>query len=193
MAIYFLRIDLKETQPLVTRNVMVSSESSMYLLHHIIQAAMGWLNNHLYEFTKEEVRIGDTRLLDDEMGPVIEAKKIKLKDVLKRVGESVDYEYDFGDVWKHEITLVSVSQAPQLVVLPYLISGKNACPPEDCGGISGFEDLKKIISNPKDKEFGRMRDWIGLNYDPLKFNKKTAESKLAKLNASINSYEKGFE
>jgi hypothetical protein len=42
----------------------------MYELHHIIQAVMGWTNSHLYQFNMGVQVIADTRLMDDDLGPV---------------------------------------------------------------------------------------------------------------------------
>jgi hypothetical protein len=53
--------------------------------------------------------------------------------------------YDFGDSWEHDVRLSSVEEyaegeARQIV----FVSGKRACPPEDCGGIWGYEDLLEL-------------------------------------------------
>jgi hypothetical protein len=32
------------------------------------------------------------------------------------------------------------------------LDGKNACPPEDCGGIWGYYELLKAVKNPKRRE-----------------------------------------
>jgi hypothetical protein len=37
----------------------IASESSMYLLHHVIQEVMGWKNYHLYQFTFDNLTIAD--------------------------------------------------------------------------------------------------------------------------------------
>jgi len=46
-----LRIDLMGVRPPVTRTFKeVSSDSTLFELHFIIQAVMGWTNSHLYRF-----------------------------------------------------------------------------------------------------------------------------------------------
>ena len=44
-------------------------------------------------------------------------------------------------------------------------------PPEDCGGIYGFEDFKEIMGNRKHPEFKEMKIWYGGMYDEELFLK----------------------
>jgi hypothetical protein len=103
-------------------------------LHHIIQLVMGWTNSHLYQFNVGEEVIADTRLVDDELGPVLDVKGVMVTQVFSQVGTTVTYEYDFGDGWMHHLELVEISTHPIEEVLPQIIGGENACPPTDCGG-----------------------------------------------------------
>jgi hypothetical protein len=192
MPAYLLTIELLETDPLVTRKIKVSSESSMYLLHHIIQQVMPWKNSHLYMFTIDGRIIADSRLLDEELGMIEDAKTLMLEDVLTTPGKTVGYEYDFGDNWKHLIRLEEIIHQPQSEALPQILDGSNACPPEDCGGVDGFRDLKEILSNPLHEEFISTVEWIGYTYRVTKFSKPAAEKELSKLNGMIRQYEAGF-
>jgi hypothetical protein len=45
------------------------------------------------------------------------------------------------------------------------------CPPEDCGGVSGFYNLLEIIGNKKHPEHEEMLEWLGDDYDPEYFDK----------------------
>ena len=43
------------------------------------------------------------------------------------------------------------------------IEGKGACPPEDCGEVWGYEEMKNILaSEPDSDEANDFRDWLGL-------------------------------
>jgi hypothetical protein len=99
---------------------------------------------------------------------------------------------DFGDGWKHHLELIEISNEPLNEVLPIIISGENACPPEDCMGVHGYAELKEILKTPKHEEFESTWVWVGLKFNPLKFYKKAVEKELAKLNAHIQEYESGF-
>lgn len=197
MATYTLKITLKEIQPEIERTVQVSSESSLYLLHHIIQQAMGWECSHLYHFTVEKLTIGDLRLLlsdgYDEMGMnPVDDKNYMLEDIFQQVGQKIDYLYDYGDDWEHEIELMAIENDPQYLVLPLLLNGKNACPPEDCGGTHGYQEIKEILKNVRHKEYAATLGYVGAKFHPEKFDKKSALKRFSKLNELIIQYERGF-
>ena len=44
-----LRIELLDTDPLIWRQLEVSTSSTLKDLHNLIQAAMGWANQHLWD------------------------------------------------------------------------------------------------------------------------------------------------
>jgi len=192
MPTFTFKIELMDTQPLVVRSFSIASESSMYLLHHVIQEVMGWKNYHLYQFTFDNLTIADKRLVSDELGPVTDAKTIMVEDICTKKGAILNYEYDFGDGWEHQIELMEISNQPVNALLPIIISGQNACPPEDCGGVGGYEELKKVLLDPGNEENKDMLEWVGYKFNPQEFNKKSAEKELLKLNAKITLYEKGF-
>jgi hypothetical protein len=54
------------------------------------------------------------------------------------------------------------------------------CPPEDCGGIPGFENILSILKDRTHPEFQDMYQWAG-RYNPKKFN-------LAKINRELPKY-----
>lgn len=135
MPTYTLKIDLIDMDPVVSRTIKVSSETSLFLLHHIIQTVMGWQNRHLYEFYINHLRFTDSRQLDEDFRDFTDAKESMLEDILTKIGTSAFYLYDFGDGWKHEIKLIEISNNPQNEILPSFVLGQNACPPEDCGGV----------------------------------------------------------
>ena len=63
---------------------------------------------------------------------------LSLGELLSRKGSKIKYEYDFGDSWIHEIILESCqSYKKEEIPVIALLDGENACPPEDCNGISG--------------------------------------------------------
>ena len=53
---------------------------------------------------------------------------------------------------------------------PVCLTGRRACPPEDCGGIWGYADLLKIIQDPDHEEYGEMMEWLGGEFDPAAFD-----------------------
>ena len=91
------------------------------------------------------------------------AMKTKLNKVFITENQTFNYLYDFGDDWSHKITLEKlVSDELKRSVC---LAGKGACPPEDCGGAWGYENLKVILADPKHEEHGDMKEWLGLDED----------------------------
>ena len=193
MPIFTFHIKLVVTKPLVTRTFKVSSEISMFELHHTIQVVMGWRNYHLYQFMVGEKLIADSRLWDeDEMGPITNVKDVSVGQVFTKVGTTVVYEYDFGDGWMHHLELADRSTHPTQEVLPLVISGENACPPEDCGGIHGYKELLEVLKNPKHPEYRETIVWVGSTFNPTKFSVDAHNKELGKLNKYMKEYEEGF-
>jgi hypothetical protein len=187
------KIDLINTEPFVTRTFKVSSESSMHILHHIIQILMGWKNYHLYQFEVGELVIADKRLWDeDEMGPITDVKEVSVGEVFTNVGTTAVYEYDFGDGWMHHLELVDRSIHLTQEVLPLVVSGENACPPEDCGGIHGYKELLEVLKNPKHPEYRETKVWLGLKLNPTNFSVDTCNKELGRLKKYMKEYEEGF-
>ena len=193
MPILTFHIKLVGTDPLVTRTFKVSSEITMYELHQTIQVVMGWKNYHLYQFEIGDTVIADNRLWDeDDMGPITEVKEVSVGEVFTKVGTTAVYEYDFGDGWMHHLELVDRSIHPTQEVLPLVVSGENACPPEDCGGIHGYKELLEVLKNPKHPEYGETKVWVGSKFNPTKFSVDARNKELGKLNKYIKEYENGF-
>ncbi|MFA5924305.1 MAG: plasmid pRiA4b ORF-3 family protein [Methylococcaceae bacterium] len=85
--------------------------------------------------------------------------------MLKKEKDTLIYEYDFGDSWEHKILLEKILTDDGKTVLPVCIKGKRASPPEDCGGIWGYEELLETISNPKHPDYNDMLEWLGGEFD----------------------------
>jgi hypothetical protein len=89
--------------------------------------------------------------------------KTKLNKVFTHEKQTFNYLYDFGDDWSHKITIEKL--APDDIKCPFCMAGKGACPPEDCGGPWGYENLKAIMSDSKHEEYEDMKEWLGLDKD----------------------------
>lgn len=184
-----LKITLEHTQPAIWRRILVKNNITMLELHHINQAAMGWENCHLFEFNANGYKIG---LPDKEFGPdVIEAVRVKLNDLLSEKGDTIEYLYDFGDSWEHQIKAEKFLPEDKTLKYPLCTDGELACPPEDCGGFPGFYNMLEILKNPKHREYKEMREWVGKKYNPEYFNLEAVNKELAKLKTYIRKWNKG--
>ncbi len=144
--VYQLRIDLKGTKPPVWRRIQVPESYSFWDLHIAIQDAMGWSGYHLHEFEmtcpahKLKVYIGipDKEFAKREILPCWKEFIADYFSIRRSVGL---YVYDFGDNWEHVLRLEKILPRQSGVDYPACIAGRRACPPEDCGGVWGYEEL----------------------------------------------------
>jgi hypothetical protein len=89
----------------------------------------------------------------------------------------------------HHLELVDISNHPVNEVLPLVVAGDNACPPEDCGGPYGYRQLLEILQNPKHPEYKETRVWVGKQFNTEVFSVDDANNELGKLNRYIKDYE----
>ena len=181
---YQLKVSLLYSEPLIWRRLQVSGSMTLAKLHDVIQLCMGWTDSHLHQFMISNnfyVPAG----LEDDWGEikVFDETKFKLCDLEVDIRKQCMYEYDFGDGWQHQIEIEKVialnEKPPQY---PVLLAGERACPPEDIGGPSGYDDFLAIISDPEDEEYEEMRDWYGSDdFDPDFFEMKEINKILKKM------------
>ena len=175
--IYQIKISLIGAKPPIWRTVLVPSNLKLAAFHDVIQVAMGWTDSHLHQFIANNVFYG---IPDDDFELEMEDEsKYKLSQLLKKEKESIIYEYDFGDSWEHKILLEKILPFDTKMALPVCIKGKRACPPEDCGGIWGYEELLKTISDPKHPDYENMLEWLGGEFDPEEFDLEEINGNLA--------------
>lgn len=157
--VHTLKITLRHSKPGIWRRVEVPSTISLQALHKVVQGLFGWEECHLWVF---ETPVGDYGLSDPEFGHRSAASK-KLRQVAPGVGDPFGYLYDFGDNWRHEILVEDIAAAEPGVAYPRCVGGKQAGPPEDCGGIGGYERLREILADPGHDEHEDMLSWLGLD------------------------------
>jgi hypothetical protein len=92
-----------------------------------------------------------------------------------RPGATARYEYDFGDGWQHEVTLEAIVPAQAGRRYPICLAGERACPPEDCGGVPGYENLLEVMRDPEHEEYESMLQWVGGRFTPERFDPRTVK------------------
>ena len=152
------------------------SSYSFWDLHVAIQDSMGWADYHLHIFeinnpiTNKKIEIGIPSEDDEAFDRIILADhKEKILKYFNVDNNTARYEYDFGDSWIHTIKLEKIIPAGIDEKYPKCISGKMACPPEDCGGIYGYNRLLSVLKNPKHEEYEEMIEWLGGEFNPERF------------------------
>jgi hypothetical protein len=75
------------------------------------------------------------------------------------------YTYDFGDDWRHTITIEAVADADPATEYPRYIDGVGRAPPGDIGGIPGFELFLEAIADPTHEQHRALKRWHGRLFD----------------------------
>jgi hypothetical protein len=181
-SVHQLKITLTGIRPPIWRRLQVSSAINLRRLHDVIQEAMGWTQSHLYQFQVGAVEYGEP---DDEFGmPIRSAKAMPLRKIAPAPGAVFSYEYDFGDSWQHRIEVEKVLPPESGVRYPRCLTGKRACPPEDVGGIYGYEEFLQAIRDAKHPEHKEMLEWVGGSFDPEALDLQAVNERLAHLGPS---------
>lgn len=175
--VHHLKITLKHTQPSIWRELLVPSEIRLDRLHQVIQIVMGWQNCHMHEFNNGQRGPGEERFGPASKGPALFAlpfdddvpqrdeAKATLLDLAPAKGSKFVYWYDFGDDWIHDIAVKSVGEPRPDAATIICLKAAGACPPDDCGGIFGYENLLQVLSDPQHEDFVDLSEWIGGDWD----------------------------
>ena len=164
---YVLRITLVGSSPRVWREIAVPSTIKLTSLAHVIVLAMGWEESHLSLFKKwrkeYHVYMDGADMYDY---PIENASEYALCDLLS-AGEEMTFVYDFGDNWRHTVKVLdSVTYEKDEKQYIRLLDGKNACPPNDVGGINGYKEMLRTIKEDSDSdEEWEYYMWLGSKWD----------------------------
>ncbi len=180
-SIYQLKVTLKGIRPPIWRRLLVSGGITLEYLHFIIQTAMGWDDCHLHDFQIDGVRYAPDGADDFFDMDEQESETGVLLCQVADEGSKILYTYDYGDGWEHTITVEKVLPKDKEPHIPQCIKGRRACPPEDCGGPWGYENLLEILSNPKDPEHNDMSEWAPTNFAPEAIDFTTINTQLKHL------------
>src|SRR5580693_1788382 len=174
--IYQLKITLLEIDPPIWRRIQVPSTIQLCCLHDAIQAVMGWTDSHLHQFEKDGKYWGVPDYDEFNELDLIDESKTQLAKVLKAEGDSMIYVYDFGDNWQHEVLLEKIIPVNEIVKTPICIGGERRCPPEDVGGVGGYEEFLEALLDPGHEDYERFVLWCGGHFidefDPAPANEK---------------------
>ena len=174
---YTVRVALRGVNPPIWRKVIVPSNISLRLFGDLILELMGWMGEHLNQFRKGDACFAPAYQREGELPPLFGSVRnynqedVSLGEILCEKGDTMVWEYDFGDGWVHDVRLSSVEEyADGEVRKIVFVGGKRACPPEDCGGIWGYENLlelhacraarKRISADDRER-----LEWYGMDLD----------------------------
>lgn len=184
-AVYQLKISLRGvSKPPVWRRLLVPADIRLDELHEVIQRAMGWHGGHLHAFSQGWLEYGSP---DAQLGHQDE-RSVRLAQLLTDPGDKLRYTYDFGDDWEHDVLLEQALSPGAGERYPCCLTGRGACPPEDCGGVWGYAELKGVLADPTHEEHQGMLEWLYLDsaneFDPKAFSVDKVNGRLEHLRNS---------
>jgi len=162
--VYQLKVTLTDSEPEVWRRVLVPAQISLAELHAVVQAAMDWDNQHEYRF-----RLGMA-------GEPLCKLNGGLSEAVAALGDQpLYYTYDFKSGWLHRIEVEAAAEAAE--DLPVCLAGAAACPPENTGGVWGFDELMARLEDTDDPEYLDLLDKYG-DFDLEAFDLAAANDRL---------------
>jgi hypothetical protein len=175
VAIYQIKVTLKHSKPPIWRRIEVPGDITLAKLHRILQAVMDWGGYHLHQFIVGQrdqwnvVYYGEPSpdYMDMETR---DEKRVKLNQIAPGETFKFIYEYDFGDSWEHELLVEKIFPPELGVFYPRCVKGKRARPPEDVGGVWGYDSFLEAIQNRNHSEHNAMLEWVGGEFDPEAFD-----------------------
>ncbi|RZC41464.1 PRiA4 ORF3 domain containing protein, partial [Asbolus verrucosus] len=178
-----LKISLKYVYPAIWRRILICSDDTFHDLHcHIQEVMMGWLDRHRHQFnTKSNELVVPTDPYDDDdafynfiTAADFKEYETKVSKFLSKVGDSVVYLYDFNSKWQHTVVVEKILSKKTNLRYPICLAGRRACPPEGCGGVTGYHHLLEVWGNPQHEEYQDLiNNWlqnVSPNFDPDRFD-----------------------
>jgi hypothetical protein len=166
--IYQIKVTLNESKPPIWRRILVAGDVNLEKLHYVLQVAMGWTNSHLHQFIVGQTYYGEPH--PDYGSEMREERRVRLNQVARGEGITFIYEYDFGDSWMHTLLVEKILSPEPGQQYPVCVEGQRACPPEDVGGVWGYEEFLGAIRDPDHPEHEDYLEWVGGEFDSEEFD-----------------------
>ncbi|MFF5565725.1 plasmid pRiA4b ORF-3 family protein [Streptomyces sp. NPDC012623] len=179
--VHRIKAVLRDSRPPVWRRLEVPSAVTLQQLHHIVQAAFGWEDAHMWAFRtpKNRCRHRASRREPTILSP----DATRLEQLAPRPDDRLSYLYDFGDCWEHSLRVEAVTHPEPGTAYPRCLTGRRACPPEDSGGIRGYGYLLDVLADPSHEEHEERLRRLGLDsadqFDPAAFDLERINAALA--------------
>lgn len=162
-----LSVDLRGVEPTVRRRFEIPADMTLADLHEVLQIAFQWDDDHLHSFKVGDTRYGPPAVREDGFGPPVRAEEgIKLGTLWRRGCQRLQYLYDFGDDWLHNIRILRVRAPDPAKPVPALLHAQGRTPPEDCGGPFGYMALQEILADPAHPNHAEYAEWYPDGIDP---------------------------
>ena len=170
-----LRVTLRGSNPEVWRLVQVSPEMTLADLSGTLEDAMGWDGDHLHRFNGHGTTYWTPPEAEDEIDGFKDDSLFRVGDFLYRRRMKLQWDYDLGDYWEHDIVVASIDPMEDAPALPRCIQGGGACPPEDFGGIERYAYILNIFADESHRLHDEVVEWFGEGFNPAHFELEEAD------------------
>jgi len=162
-----IRLTIDNSNPPIYRDIRANSQTSLEVMHEIIQATFEWSNVHSHYFK-------------DSNGNIVKEKEgISIGSIIPANG-SITYVYDYADSWGVRIEVLEARSTKGENFAPLCLDGRRNSPPEESGGIVCYTDTLDMLQRHRDKEwrYPLIAEWLGEDYNPETFNMVAINSRL---------------
>mgnify|MGYP003583334718 CR=1 FL=1 len=165
--VFEINATIAGSKPPIARTIRLNQDTNLQIVHEIMQAVFNWGNVHMHYFR-------------NHMGSFIKnEEQTILSDALKDK-EPIVYVYDYGDAWTINLELIREIETDTRI-RPVCTDGKRQSPPEDCGGIVGYDDALDLLAHHNKstlRKYPLIAEWYGEDYDPEFFDVNSANTRL---------------
>lgn len=172
---YEFEVSLLGIEPKIFRDFVLPASSSFRDLHEAVQKSGSWDDDHMHVFRGENEQdiAGGAPIEGYDTGSSLkEGSRVKLYSYFAdgKGAKSCIYVYDFGDNWEFEVRLKRVFESDERFRRK-LLDGARAFPPEDCGGVWGYEECRGLVTGKfkKSEDAEDRLEWLG-DWNPEAFD-----------------------
>src|SRR5208337_1460637 len=176
--VYQLKVTLRGIRPPIWRRILVPHDIPLDKLHRVLQIVMGWTDSHFHKFIIDGVSYKHFPIDRDQGDDAKNETSFNLHRIVTREKDRFKYMYDFGDYWEHEILVEKILPLEKGTDCPVCVTGKRACPPENCGGATGYQELLEILLDPSHPEHEDKFNWLPGDFDSEKFDAESVNRRL---------------
>jgi hypothetical protein len=152
---------LLEYKEIVFRDIEISASSTLEDLHFSILKAFGFEGDQMASFLvsgegwQAEAEYSLESLSDDDHSHVM--KNVKIEEVIREIGDSLTYIYDYLSEWKFELEVIDVNEN-KADPIGKLVNQKGKAPSENEKKLSGDDAqsilMKELLGDDLDEEEG---------------------------------------
>ncbi len=158
------------SKPNIYRTIRLNGDTNLQIVHEIMQAVFNWGNVHMHYFR-------------GNAGEIIKNEEQAILANTLTANTPIVYVYDYGDAWTINLELINAIEGKERI-RPICTDGKRQSPPEDCGGIIGYDDALDLLAHHNSnalRKYPLIAEWYGEDYDPEFFDINSANSRLANI------------